>query len=59
MTKKDFELIASALCESRKLTPLYERYALDIVVDKLTQALASKNPRFNKDKFLKACGVDN
>lgn len=51
MTKKDFELIASVI---KPLEIDFKGFIASCFAD----ALASKNPRFNKDKFLKACGVE-
>jgi hypothetical protein len=54
MTKKDFEMIASVLKGSKEdgLTP--KQIGLCF-----TMVLASKNPRFDKERFLKACGIVN
>lgn len=65
MTKKDFELIASAIKD-------YINYSYDVedtdnfivhdyaerIAYKMADALESKNPRFDKNKFLQACGVE-
>lgn len=53
MTKKDYELIASAIAFSK----LYN-YSITKTSYELASRLASKNPRFNKEKFLQACGVE-
>ena len=66
MTKKDFELIASVirfeLVDFLKENPFLateERISfLNTLVTDFSETLASKNPRFNKDKFLLACGVE-
>lgn len=66
MTKKDYELIASVL-KDNALGQISDSHRVvnnaDTMLYNITQglcdALASKNPRFNKDKFLQACGVDN
>lgn len=52
MTKKDFELIASVMNEAKEDDLTIKQTALCFSV-----VLASKNPRFDKDRFLKACGV--
>lgn len=64
MTKKDFELIASSLsyCKPSKIAKpqgFDDRFITwkGIVYD-MTLNLASKNPRFQSEKFLKACGVE-
>lgn len=52
MTKKDYVLIANVikLCRESKET----LYGLTIV---LSRKLKEQNPRFNMDKFEKACGI--
>jgi len=59
MTKKDYELIAAAIKDNREYDPM-ECYAeaLDDVARSLATALQRDNPRFDRDRFLKACGVD-
>lgn len=67
MTRKDFELIAAALRASRPI-PKHEPYALDHyeliardtysnAANALADALRSTNPRFDRARFLSACGV--
>ena len=58
MTKKDFELIASAVNELFLGHTNWHR-SLEQVANKLAEKLAEKNPRFNKEKFLLACGVES
>lgn len=53
MTKKDFELIAGVIKKNYNLT--FINYNL---LNDITEKLAEKNPRFNKEKFLSACGVE-
>lgn len=64
MTKKDYELIAKALRSGFMTQPpspmssevdIYDNYR--IIVDHMTKALERTNPRFNRDKFMDACGV--
>lgn len=66
MTEKDFELIARAFSqfiEDELL--LSEKYGKDVLVknllynfaQRLASQLANTNPRFNRQKFLEACGV--
>lgn len=63
MTKKDYELIASVY---RSEMEFYEDYGEDEIEPKaiiasnayqMASALASINPKFDRDKFLQACGV--
>jgi hypothetical protein len=52
MTKKDFELIAEALFLSREAED-------DIanICQRMADTLATTNPRFDRERFLIACGV--
>ena len=60
MTKKDYELIADAIKTSRKVI---NGEAVLVSVEHLANTLATdleiQNPRFNREIFLKACGVSN
>jgi hypothetical protein len=60
MTKKDYELIASSLKKSfdEAQGNLNQEVTVEGLIIDLSDTLASKNPRFNKEKFLKACGVE-
>ena len=59
MTPKEYILIALALLtqrpgnESRTLT----QWSCD--VNSIASALATDNPRFDRERFLKACGVQS
>jgi len=66
MKKKDYELIAEVLKQGRTFpieirecgnNPKYTSHD-DLIATCMSNILASKNPRFNRDKFLKACGVE-
>lgn len=59
MTKKDYELIASSL---NKVVTMAHKYKMnpqlvEAIAMQLTLDLANANPRFDRDKFLKASGV--
>lgn len=60
MTKKDYELIARELKAQHELVGnIYrntERYQRACTLWAAT--LGADNPRFDRDKFLKACGID-
>lgn len=64
MTAKDFILIASVLSESRIPGADPDGYsgawnqALDYAAEKFAIVLSEGNPRFQRDKFLTACGVE-
>ena len=63
MTKKDFELIANTLLAARWEGPTstgrnyidYDTYPP--LVNDFADALATANPRFDRVRFLKACGI--
>lgn len=72
MTRKDFELIAWALLDARAAALLdaqaavtssdaemtRERLsAIDTVAELIASELAKTNPRFDRERFLAACGV--
>lgn len=52
MTRKDYLIIASAVAKMQSLgeNQLY-------VADMLASELAKTNTRFDREKFMKACGV--
>lgn len=63
MTRKDYELIARAFTLARPIAPPRNsslraaHYTLDAVARHLADALAFDNPRFDRGRFLAACGV--
>jgi hypothetical protein len=63
MTKKDFELIAAALWRSKPLAILnpkadaVRQSVYEMCARNLADALATTNPRFDRARFLQACGV--
>lgn len=65
MTRKDYELIAGAVSRSRMAKTLdadakrrgAAEDALRLVAIDLAATLAHDNPRFDRDRFLKACGL--
>ena len=62
MTKKDFEAIAGALKDARDAaltdTPRVIPQIFDSLSRTLADVCATTNPRFQRARFLKACGVD-
>jgi len=58
MTRKDYILISDELYAARQVD--YDKHAVN-AVDRIIEGLASifarDNPRFNRTKFLTACGV--
>lgn len=61
MTKKDFELIAQSITNVRSnyagVCPNTAKLELDAVSVELARQLVWNNPRFDKARFLAACGV--
>lgn len=58
MTKKDYEKIAEVFrlfANSQEI--IAEHYTVFAMANCMAAQLAEDNPRFNVDKFLKACGV--
>ena len=55
MTRKDYQLIASALKES--YYGVSDRDDWRKITKDMAKALASDNPAFNREMFLKACGI--
>ena len=64
MTRKDYQLIASALAPVNAWYDDYSNVTRDhaievraMIASSLATTLALDNPRFDRDKFLKACGL--
>lgn len=55
MTRKDFELIA-------RVIKAHRTYEGDMPVDQLARDMAAElrttNKQFNRDKFIRACGIE-
>ena len=59
MTKKDFELIAGVIEKSdQTVMPVCVQSKVRIATF-FAQALTGTNPRFDKARFLKACGIED
>lgn len=57
MTKKDFELIAATIKAQRAVSLFATPDALDALARDFADALRATNKQFNRDRFLRACGV--
>jgi hypothetical protein len=57
MTRKDYQLIAEVFANFGKMIELNETIGADIARD-LADALQGDNPRFDRARFLDACGVN-
>ena len=63
MTRKDFKLIASVLWGEKPIEPLDEvddayMFKWKCIVTEFAERLAKTNNAFNREKFLKACGIE-
>ena len=63
MTKKDYVLIARAINFTRfelrqHLSNKEMGAGVDRVVEELVKELQNENPRFNRSKFIEACGLN-
>lgn len=56
MTAKDFELIAETMKAFRRDTDMHE--TIDALSRDFADRLKATNKQFNRDKFLRACGVE-
>lgn len=56
MTKKDYKLIADAILSAKQNTNPLEQSAISTVVHELANRLQNENPRFDRERFLSACG---
>ena len=57
MTRKDYELIAETIRVAKISWKGNNNGLVDDISRDLADALATTNPRFNRDRFLTACGV--
>jgi hypothetical protein len=57
MTRKDYQLIAEVFANFGKIIILEETIGADIARN-LADALKADNPRFDRARFLAACGVN-
>lgn len=60
MTRKDFEMVANVLRDARvsgaEKSPA-EEALIDDIAAHFAQELSYTNPRFDRSRFLRACGV--
>jgi hypothetical protein len=57
MTRKDYVIIAEVFAHFGQMVELEETIGADIARN-LADALEADNPRFNRARFLVACGVN-
>jgi hypothetical protein len=59
MTRKDYELIARSIFVDREsLQEESQRQTADLIARGLAEQLEAMNPRFDRARFLSACGVN-
>jgi hypothetical protein len=54
MTKKDFELIAATIAKAFNA----DRENLEHAAFVFEDALSATNPKFDRERFLRACGIE-
>jgi hypothetical protein len=59
MTKKDYVLIAKAIKKSKETNRTFASEQLIGLVGALCLVLKEDNYRFDANKFIEACGLDN
>jgi len=57
-TKKTYEFVAEVLRQEHSIALYYEKASLILTVEAFADAFQRDNPRFNRERFLKACGLD-
>jgi hypothetical protein len=58
MTKKDYELIAETIAHHRKQYGGRTDSVITVIIEVLAEAFAEQNERFDRVKFIKACGLE-
>jgi hypothetical protein len=58
MTRKDFNFIADMFnyIRENKLKTARDVYTWRMIIEHFANSFPNVNPRFNKERFLKACG---
>lgn len=56
MTRKDYVAIANVLKDSRTAVSRLE-VERKLLAEKIADVMAGDNPRFDRARFLKACGI--
>jgi hypothetical protein len=58
MTKQDYIIVAEVLNRVRGMYWVSKAGRYNAIVEELAAAFAEDNPRFNQDKFIDACGLE-
>jgi len=59
MTRKDYELIAEVFSDHNRRYGRRTAAVADELAEDMADALKEDNPRFDRERFLKACGLDS
>lgn len=63
MTRKDYVAIAAAIHRTGMAVNIGQKksaeYALKLAATDIAATMANDNPRFDRERFLKACGVQS
>lgn len=59
MTKKDYELIAGAIEYGISGNDILPDGDIMAIITSIARALQADNPHFDRQKFLKACGLED
>lgn len=61
MTRKDYEALAGAIAEARTVSTMFDFSAQEALIRveiEIGKALLADNPRFDRDRFRRACEED-
>lgn len=56
-TKKIFESVAASVAREFSITAPEHQFTVRMVAASVAAAFAAENPRFDREKFMVACGV--
>jgi len=61
MSRKDYCAIAEAIRSTRAITDdgHGQTLAVDIVAERIADVMAKDNPRFDRERFYRACGANH
>jgi hypothetical protein len=57
MTRKDYVMIAETVRAAFDVGPLANTQLRDFLARLLADGMARDNPRFDRERFLRACGI--
>ena len=58
MTRKDYVLLAEAIKAAVEATDYPERLGALLAANEISHRLQQDNPRFDRVRFIKACGLE-